>query len=104
MDGCKYCGQEAPLNAKAKMCLDCEIAGWDGGIRFIVVWTEKYMEDELMDDEETHTDHFSVFEKIDDARTHYQSILDMDECYVASLTAVIDSTDYSSYSQISHLK
>lgn len=62
-------------------------------LQWIVVWTEKVLIDK-MDDEETHVDHYQPFEDEREALNHYEMIRDMDECYIASLTAVIVSTDY----------
>jgi hypothetical protein len=42
------------------------------------------------------TDHYEVFENMKDAKEEYKKILDYDDLYTASITQVLESTDYES--------
>lgn len=53
---------------------------------FIVAWT-------MRDEHGTHTDHWSAHETMQEARCHYAEVLES-EPYTASITAVVESTDY----------
>jgi len=61
--------------------------------KYIVVysiWTK------LGDIDETCEDHYEVFHNIKDAKEEYKKILDYDDLYTASITQVLESTDYES--------
>ena len=63
------------------------------GLEYIISWTEKVLVD-LQDEEFTHIDHYQPFEHMHDAVARYEVIRDLDECYVATLSCVLHSTDY----------
>ena len=41
-------------------------------------------------------DHYEVFENMKDAKEEYKKILDYHDLYIASITQVLESTDYES--------
>ena len=42
------------------------------------------------------TDHYEVFKNMKDAKEEYKKILDYNDLYTASITQVLESTDYES--------
>ncbi len=61
--------------------------------KYIVVysiWTK------LGDIDEACEDHYEVFHNIKDAKEKYKQVLDYDDLYTASITQVLESTDYES--------
>ena len=48
-------------------------------------------------DDKTHHDNFSAHESLDDARKDYKECLERDDIYSASLSQVVQSTDYEEY-------
>ena len=64
----------------------------------IVVWTEETNRDNYPGDtQKTETDFYEVFEEPILARERYKEVLEQPNLLVASITGVIESTDYEPY-------
>ncbi len=59
---------------------------------FLVVYATK--NEDWFEGSERITDHYSHYERFERAKEEYDSLLEMDNLYSASITVVLESTDY----------
>ena len=80
------CKELGVCNSLTPPCVDCP--NLKGEYMYLVVWVALGVNNEPRDLWVAH-------ESLEDARTHYNALIALDEVYTVSICAVIESTDYT---------
>ena len=65
-------------------------------IQWLVVWEDRYPDDDPDNHKGINNDHYAAFEDLGDAKKEYERILNLDTTRTVTLAQSLKSTDYMS--------
>lgn len=65
----------------------------------ILVWTDRAFNDTEINEGDVFTDHWRVFNSMEKAKIEYKRLLELKTTFSASITNIVESTDYDPISE-----